>query len=427
VNPLVNVNAEEKKANITLVISEGGIYRIGTINITGNTKTRDKVIRREMRLDEGDIFNKSLLKRSFQRINNLNYFETADVKPTPRPEARLMDLDVSVEEKMTGMLSLGGGYSSTDRFMVMGEINQTNLFGRGLDLKLKVDYSATRTNYNISLRDPWFMDKPISASVGIFNERVDYDDYDKTSTGGHLGFGRELAEYVRGNIKYTIEDIEISHVSDDASSLITDQEGSKVTSSISPAIWRDTRDNYLDPSSGSKNALYVTVAGLGGDNYFYKGLVDSLWYFPVIWDTTFSVRGRYGYASGFNGEDLPLYERFYVGGINTVRGLGFGEAGPRNDEGEDIGGVQELIFNFEYIFPIVKDMKLKGVLFFDYGSSFDNDEDYDFSMDNMRYTAGAGVRWLSPFGPIRLEWGFNLDPGERERDDKLEFSMGGMF
>ncbi len=425
VNPLVDVEREGKIANITLSITEGGIFRIGRIDITGNTKTRDKVIRREMRLDEGDIFNKKLLKRSYQRINNLNYFENVDVKPIPRVEDRFMDLDVRVEEKMTGMLSLGGGYSSIDKFMVMGEITQTNLFGKGLYLKLKLDFSARRTNYNLSLRDPWFRDTPVSASIGAYNEEIDYTDYDKKATGGYIGFGRELSEYVGGNIMYKLEQVEITDISDDASSLIREQEGSKITSSILPSIWKDTRDNYIDPTTGSKNALYITLAGLGGDNYFFKSVVDSSWFYPVVWDTTLGLRGRYGYATGYNNRELPLYERFYVGGINSIRGLAFGEGGPINAEGEKTGGTQELIFNVEYIFPLAKDIKLKGVLFFDYGGAFD--ETHQLSADRMRKTAGAGVRWMSPFGPLRLEWGFNLDPKEDEGDDKLEFSLGGFF
>ncbi len=425
VDPVIDVNEEEKTAGIRMSITEGGIFHIGRIDITGNIKTRDKVIRREMRLDEGDTFSKSRMKRSYQRINNLNYFETVDVKPTLRTEEQLMDIDVNVEEKLTGMMSIGGGYSSVDKFMVTGEITQQNLFGKGLQLKLKADFSARRTNYNISLRDPWFMDTPVSASIGFYNEQIEYFDYDKKATGGSIGFGRELSEYVGASITYRIEQVEITNASDDASDIIKDQIGSKLTSSISPSIWRDTRNNYIDTSEGSRNSLSATLAGLGGDNYFFKGVVDSMWFYPVIWDTVFMVRGRYGYASGYNGKELPLYERFYIGGINTIRGLGFGEGGPKDETGERIGGVEELIFNFELVFPIVKDIRLKGVVFFDYGGAFD--DNHQLSGTTMRQTAGAGVRWISPFGPIRLEWGFNLDPLDDEGEDKLEFSLGGVF
>ncbi len=425
INPLIDINAQEKLAHLTLSVTEGEIFRIGKIEISGNTKTRDKVIRREMRLDEGDIFNKKLLKRSFQRINNLNYFETVDISPSPRAKEKLIDLDVNVKEKLTGMLSIGGGYSSVDKFMVMGEVTQANLFGKGLHLKFRADLSSRKTNYNISLRDPWFMDKPISASVSFYNDSYKYPEYDKKAIGESIGFSKELSEYIGASITYDIEKAEITNVSKNAADIITEQEGERVTSSISPSVWHDTRDNYLDPSTGYRHALYTTVAGLGGDNYFAKGVVDSVWYFPARWDTTFSLRGRLGYATGFAGKTLPLYERFYVGGINTVRGLDVGEAGPRDEKGKEIGGNLEAIFNAEYIFPIVKDVRLKGVTFFDYGSSFD--EDANPSLSDMRKTAGFGFRWMSPLGPIRLEWGFNIKPRPGESTSKLEFSIGGFF
>jgi len=423
INPLVEVNDKERFVDITFSVSEGEIFRIGRIGIKGNDKTRDKVIRREIRLDEGDTYNSRLLKRSYQRLTNLNFFESVELSPSPRIEEKLIDLDVRVKEKLTGMLSVGGGYSSIDKFIVTGEITQGNLFGKGLYLKLRADLSARRANYNISIKDPWFMDKPVSASFSVYNESFEYPDYDKKATGGAIGFGKELSEYVGANIRYNFENVEITDVSDDASVIIRDQEGERITSSISPSIWLDTRDNYMDPTTGSKNALYTTYAGIGGDNYFVKALADSIWFFPVIWDTTLSLRGRLGYAEGLAGEDLPLYERFYVGGINTIRGLGFGEGGPRDETGEKIGGTKEAIFNAEYIFPIVKDIRLKGLVFFDAGSSFDDFED----ITSPRTTAGFGLRWMSPFGPIRLEWGWNIDRKEDESSNKIEFAVGGIF
>jgi len=425
IDPVIQINNEEKLADITLSITRGEIFRIGRIDISGNTKTRDKVIRREIRLDEGDIFNSKLLRRSYQRINNLDYFESASINTKPKIDKQLIDLDIDVKEKLTGMMSIGGGYSSIDRFMFMAEITQRNLFGKGLYLSLKTSLSSRRTDYNITIRDPWFMDKPISAAFSIYSESFDYPDYDKKAKGGYISFGKELSEYVKGNIKYNLEEAEVTNISDDASFFVKEQEGKAITSSISPSIWRDTRDNYLDPTTGSRNALYTTIAGIGGDNYFAKGLIDSLWYFPAKWGTAFSLRGRLGYASGFNDKELPVYERFYVGGINTVRGLGFGEAGPRNEAGEVVGGDKEMIFNAEFIFPIEKEIKLKGVVFFDAGRAFNDDETLSFG--DMRTTTGLGVRWMSPFGPIRLEWGYNISPEFDESSSKIEFSMGSMF
>lgn len=425
INPLIDVDDKERLVKVLFSITEGDIYKVGQIEISGNEKTRDKVIRREIRLDEGDTFNNKLLKRSYQRLTNLNYFESVELVPQPRVDEKLLDLNVRVKEKLTGMLTIGGGYSSVDKFMIMGEITQSNLFGKGLALKVRADLSASRKNYSISIRDPWFMDKPVSALFSVYNESFEYPDYDKKATGASVGFGKELSEYVAGNITYNFENVEISGINENAATIIKEQEGKKITSSISPSIWRDTRDNYLDPTSGTRHALYTTYAGIGGDNYFGKVLGDSIWYFPAMWGTTFSLRGRAGYASGLPGKELPLYERFYVGGINTVRGLGFGEGGPRDEEGEKIGGKTELIFNAEYIFPIEKNIKLKGVIFFDAGRSFDKSE--HVSIGGLRPTTGFGFRWLSPFGPIRLEWGFNLSPKSDEGSNKIEFTMGGVF
>lgn len=423
VNPKIDVNRKERLISITLLITEGEIFRIGRIKIKGNQITRDKVIRREVRLDEGDIYNSKLLKRSYQRISNLNFFESVELIPNPNIQEQLIDVDVRVKEKLTGMLTVGGGYSSVDKFIVTGQITQVNLFGKGLYLKLKADLSASRTNYAISIKDPWFMDKPLSASLSIYNEVFSYPLYDKEALGGSIGLGKELSEYVSGNIAYRLEEVKISNIDENASSIIKDQEGTRLTSSISPSIWRDTRDSFTDPTTGSKNSLSTTYAGIGGDNYFVKALADSLWFFPFKWNTVFSLRGRVGYASGFAGKDLPLYERFYVGGIDTVRGLGFGEGGPRDEKGDVIGGTKEFILNAEFIFPLEKNIRLKGLVFFDAGSSFDNIDD----ATSLRTTAGFGIRWMSPFGPIRLEWGFNFAPKFDESSNKIEFAVGGIF
>ncbi len=423
ISPLINVNEEQKLVDIEFVVSEGGIFRIGRISVSGNQKTRDKIIRREVRLDEGQIYNSRLMKRSYQRINNLDYFETVELIPKPRIEDQLIDIDVKVKEKLTGMLTIGGGYSSVDNIILMGEITQRNLFGKGLQLKLKADVSGLRSNYNITLINPWFMDKPVLASINLFNETFEYPDYEKRSIGGTLGFGKELSEYVRGSISYSFQQTDLTKIGNNADVIMSDQEGKSITSSLHPSIWRDSRDNYLDPTTGSKNSLKTTYAGVWGDNYFVKGVFDSAWYFPVIWNTTIGLRGRAGYVSAFNDKALPLYERFYIGGIDTVRGLDFGDGGPKTSSGVPYGGRKELIFNVEYIFPIESTIRLKGVAFFDAGRSSDDFED----LLSLRTTAGFGVRWISPFGPIRLEWGYNLDKKEDESSSKIEFAMGGSF
>ena len=422
VYPDVVPDESTKQLKLTYKVEEGDIYHVGRIEISGNTKTKDKVIRREVRLDEGDLFNSALLKRSYERINNLNFFETVDIAPKPRPEEKLLDIDIKVKERATGALSVGGGYSSVDKLVGMVEITQGNLFGTGQFVRARAELGGKMSYYEISYKDPWFMDKPIAFNVDVYRSNRNFINYTRRATGIGVGFGKELGEYWGGNIAYNIEQATIYSVAADASSIITDQLGTKLTSSITPSITRDSRDNFIDPSRGSRNSVYVTFAGLGGDNAFVKGLVDSAWFFP-IGSTTISLRGRFGYATGIFNKQLPLYERFYVGGIYTLRGFGFGEAGPKDDRGEFIGGTKELIFNNEYIFPIFSELKLKGVVFFDAGNSYDTTE----PIGTLRYSTGTGVRWISPLGPIRIEWGYNIQRKPGESASKVEFTFGSFF
>ncbi len=423
VTPDLIPDEDNKFVEVSLKIDEGDKYRIGKIEISGNTKTRDKVIRREVRLDEGDTFNSKLLKRSYERINNLNFFETVEIVPKPQPEEKLVDLDIKVKERQTGYLSVGGGYSSVEKFIGMIDLTQGNLFGKGHLMKIRAEIGGRTTFYEINYRDPWFLDMPITFSTSLYNITRDYIQYDKEATGLGVSFGKEFSEYLRGDITYNFEKATIANVSQDASIIVKEQEGTNTTSSITPFLVRDSRDNYLDPSRGSRNSVYLSFAGLGGTNKFLKGEVDSSWFFP-LGKTAFMLRGRFGYATGILGEELPLYERFYLGGIYTIRGLDWGEAGPKDPlTGDPIGGTTELLFNAEYIFPIISELRLKGVVFFDAGNSYEEFEDFG----KLRYTAGGGIRWISPMGPIRIEWGYNLDRKPDEKSSRIEFTFGTFF
>ncbi len=413
----------KKLVKVLLKIDEGDKYRIGRIEISGNTKTRDKVIRREVRFDEGDIFDSAMIKRSYERINNLNFFETAELIPKPQPEEKLVDIDIKVKERPTGFFSIGGGYSSVDKLIGTVDLTQGNIFGKGQLVKIRAELGGRTSYYDISFRDPWFMDKPISFSTSIYKTTKKYIEYEKDATGGGFSFGKFLSEYWWVDIAYNFENAKIFNITEGASNIIKDQQGTRVTSSITPSLIRDSRDNYLDPAKGSRNSIYFTYAGIGGTNYFLKGEIDSAWYFP-LGTTTLMFRGRFGYAKGIWGRDLPLYERFYVGGIYTIRGLGFGEAGPKDvNTGDPIGGTEELIFNTEYIFPIISDIRLKGVVFADAGNSYESFKKFS----SLRYTTGLGVRWISPMGPIRLEWGYNLAKKPGEKSSRFEFAFGSFF
>lgn len=423
ITPDLAPDEKNRTVKVVLAINEGSKYRIGRIEVSGNLKTRDKVIRRELRFDEGEVFNSTKLRRSYERVNNLNFFESVDIVPKPRAE-EVVDLEVRVKERATGMLSVGGGYSSVDHLIGTVDLTQGNLFGKGQFVKVKAELGGKSSFYELSFRDPWFRDRPIALSTGIYRTTREFSEYSKKAFGFYVGFGKDFSEYWKGDISYNFERATIYDIKAGASTIVFDQKGTRSTSSITPSIIRDSRDNYLDPSKGSRNALSVTFAGLGGNNDFIKTAADSAWYFPIWRESSVMLRGRIGYAKGIFNKTLPLYERFYVGGISTLRGIGFGLAGPKDPAtGEAIGGTTELLFNTEYIFPILTDMKLKGVVFFDAGNSYEEFNEFG----KLRYTSGTGIRWISPIGPIRIEWGYNIKKKPGESSSKVEFAFGSFF
>jgi outer membrane protein insertion porin family len=421
--PDLQPDEQTRTVRVSLHIAEGDKYKMGRIEISGNTKTRDKVIRREIRVYEGETFDSSKLKRSYERINNLGFFDSVEMIPKPKYEDKSVDVDIKVKERPTGFLSVGGGYSSQYKFIATADVTQGNLFGRGQYIKLKGEFGGESSYYEFSFRDPYFLDTSYSFSTGIYKHQKDYIEYDKDAYGFYFGFGKAFREFWRGDITYNFEKADITNIDNDASIIVKDQEGKHTLSGITSSVVRDSRDNYIDPTRGSRNSLTLTITGLGGDYGYFKGLIDSGWYFP--WGvTTFLLRGRFGYATEVFGKTLPLYERFYVGGLSTVRGLAFGDAGPHDPvTDEAIGGTTELIFNTEFIFPISPEMKLKGVVFFDAGKSYEGFNEFG----SLRYTSGLGIRWISPFGPIRLDWGYNIDKEPGESSSKFEFAFGSFF
>ncbi|MBI5141928.1 MAG: outer membrane protein assembly factor BamA [Nitrospirae bacterium] len=423
--PDISLREKEKLVDLVMLIDEKSLVRVGRVNILGNVSTRDKVIRRELRLDEGDTYIPKLLRRSYQRINNLNFFEAVELVPNPKPTEGLMDLTIKVKERATGSLNMGGGYSSVDGLMATVDVTEGNLFGRGQTLKVSSEVSHKGNSYSVSFTEPWLMDKPLSLTTKVYDTRHEDLYYNRHAKGLGLTMGKQLSEYVRGSVGYSFERATISNISDSASNEIKAQDGTKDTSEISASLSRDTRDNYLNPREGSKYSIYTTLAGLGGDNYFTRTVIDSSWHWPLFTESALSFGTRIGFAKGIESRELPLYERFYVGGMNSVRGHKYGAAGPLDKDGGKLGGNKELVFNVEYIFPLAAESRLYGVLFFDSGSALR--EDQDFIGPDLREGVGAGFRWISPIGPLRLEWARNVDPRAGEDVYMWEFTFGTFF
>ena len=430
VRPLVDIDDENHLVNVDYRIEKGDIYYVGLIEVHGNAKTRDKVIRRELGITEGEVMNTLALKHAKQRLSKIGYFSQVDIETKPT-EHKDVNVTVNVEEQSTGSLVLGGGYSSIESFGGMISIGEKNLFGRGQSLDFSGEFTTKRIEYDITFYDPYFLDHPFSLGLKTHKRTYEFDDFDEDSLGFTLTVGkpiRLLGHYTRASVGYEFMDVDITGVDDDAPEFIQDQEGKSISSALLFSLEQDTRNSAVLPTSGFKRSLYLKVAGLGGDEYYYKVVADAGWYFDgdrIMEGSAFHVRGRLGFMNPLplgGSRSRPIYERFYVGGGDTVRGFATDEAGPE-DDGSAIGGTKELIFNFEYLFPIVS--SLKGVVFYDTGAAFDNGD--QFNLSGMRHAIGFGVRLLTPFGPLKVDMGFKLDKKSDEDMSKVSFSVGTMF
>jgi len=428
VSPNVNSNMADRTAAIILTISEGELMRIRQININGNEKTKDNVIRREMRVDEQDVIDTPALKRSFQRLNNLNFFETVEILPAKVGPDKV-DLNVRVKEKPTGQFSVGGGFSTLDQLVAIADITEGNIGGNGWMGRIRGQLGQQRQIGLITFRNPALNDSLTSMQLDIYKSATNYFTYFERKTGASVTFGRWFSEYVSGTIGPVVEEITYSSPTATAPAIITNQIGSQTTTGFRTSLTRDTRDYHMDPRTGWRTSVAFSLGTsyLGGSNDFFKYTFDVNKYTPLPYDTRLSVRARYGVVQGLNSDGqtqpVPLTELYFVGGINTMRGFVFGKAGPVTSDNKLLGAASELIFNFDYVFTISSEAKLNGVVFFDYGKGFSGDS-VSFP---LRSAAGLEGRWVSPFGPLRAAYGINLDPNPGERKGVFEFTIGTIF
>ena len=426
VTPSLVPNPDTLTTHITLTIQEGALIRVREIHIAGNDKTRDNVIRRELRVNEQEVINSVAIKRSFQRLNNLNFFEAVEILPKQVAEDKV-DLNVQVKEKPTGSFSIGGGFSTLDQFTAIANISEGNLFGMGYLARVRGQLGFRRTLGVLTFRNPALFDGVTSFQVDGFSTETNFLTYRQKRTGGTVQLGRFFSEFIVGSVTLVGETIAISNPSSNAPTFIVSQVGDQSTTGFRASVFRDTRDNFQDPRNGSRSGMRVGFGSeaFGGTNNFYRVSLDGLKYVPFpLWDLRMAFRGRFGISQGYGGDPVPLTELFFVGGINSVRGFQFGRAGPVTASGTLEGGNKQLIFNTELIFPVLPDAKINGVVFFDYGRGFAQDSDLSLL---LRPATGLEVRWISPFGPLRAAWGVNLDPKPRDKKTVFEFSVGNVF
>ncbi len=431
INPKINTREEEQLVDVDFQINKGDPVYINHINIIGNNITRDKVIRRQLDVAESDLYSSSKLRSSYAKLNRLRYFEEVDFQTEKGPDKNTMDVNIRVKERSTGMFMIGAGYSASDKFVGMAQITQMNFLGFGQILSLKASLGSTINNYDLSFTEPWLFNLPLWCKADIWNYEKQYDYYTLDSQGAGLTLGYPLFERVVGYLGYKFYVDDIRDISSAASDYIQDQEGKTSTSAVTLSLIRDTTDDYIFPSKGTKANLSVTNAGgtLGGDAYYTQYGASLFNYFPLPLDVVFAAKGRIGYIQGHDEikihgemeEVIPLSNRYVLGGINSLRGFRY--VGPTDGGTSDVvGGTNMVVFNAELIFPFIKDSGMKLVVFYDAGNSW-NDK---YDLGDLRQSYGAGIRWYSPIGPLRLEYGRILDRGDLkdDSDGRWEFTIG---
>lgn len=427
-DPNIDKSASGKRLDIIFNIDKGDLVYINRIIISGNTRTRDNVIRRELAIEEGGLFDSKALRKSNQKLQRLSFFEEVNITPEPTADKTKMDIMIEIKEKPTGKFSIGGGYSSVDHLVFMAEISESNFLGRGDKLSLKGTLGGSSDQYTLSYTNPRLFDSQLSWGVDAFDMMREYTDYTKDSKGGALKVGYPIFEKWRAYFKYSLTDTELTDVDDDASYIIKESQGIELTSAIQLSLKRDTRDRLYGATKGSRHLLSVKYAGgpLQGDSEFTKVTASTSWYFPMFLKTVFHFKASAGQIFENETDKLPVYERFYLGGINSVRGFDYAGISPKDPvTAELIGGDKMWYANFEFIFPIAAEQGVNGVLFFDAGKVMGDDDSWGFS--DYRTSVGIGLRWLSPMGPLRIEWGYNLDPEEGEDQSIWDFTIGGVF
>jgi outer membrane protein insertion porin family len=438
ISPRINQDHEQRLVDITYVADKRDQVYFEKIIITGNTKTRDKVIRRELHVQEQGLFSAQALKRSIRNLYRLDFFEDIKVDTLKGSADDKMTLRLAVTEKPTGSFTFGAGYSTEENAFFTGSIGQRNLFGRGQALDFVGQIGSRTSRFTLSFTEPRLFDTRLSGSVSAYNQLRSYDRYDRESKGGALGVGYPVADYTFLRLGYRLDESEITI---DTFTDVEGQtfqfpvpvsilalEGVNITSSANVSLTYDSRDRVFNTREGSRHSLFYEYAGLGGDIGFNKVIGQTMWFVPIYKSLIGFANAKAGLVEdNVAGKILPDYEKFYLGGISSLRGFGWQGVSLREEnlEGETykVGGNRMIQFNVELIFPLVTDAGINGVLFYDTGNVYHN----RFDLSDLRQSAGVGIRWLSPIAPLRLEYGWILDRRQGERRGGWEFSLGGSF
>lgn len=446
--PRTRVREADREMDITFEIDKGNKVYIGEINVVGNTKTRDKVVRRELVIYEGELYNETRKRESFDNVKRLGFFEEVNFNTkTPRGRNDLMDIDIVVKERNTGTIQAGAGYSSYFGFVLNGQVNQINFLGRGQTLGASIDYSKRQSLFRFSFTEPYLWDTEWSAGVDVYQNQRELRDFREDKKGMAFRFGHPLAPYLRGYVRYKLEKTDLDLTDGYGTDIFDVKTTNGTSSSATFTLEYDKRDDRFAPSKGLYASTSIEYSGLGGSLDYTKGLSNVRYFKKIFWDVVWRNNLSYGFVSSNQpGKDVPFNELFLLGGANSLRGYQWFTVGRRKfstkiyeqlvngqnvpvDEARNLamrpyGGTQQLYYNLEFQFPLIREAGILGVVFYDIG-----DADDSIVISNLRQSVGFGFRWFSPIGPLRFEWGFPLDrrPEYQEDPVNFEFAIGAPF
>ncbi|HEV7404814.1 MAG TPA: outer membrane protein assembly factor BamA [Chthoniobacteraceae bacterium] len=430
--------------NVQYAFDEGTQSYVEHINISGNVRTKDKVIRREIAVAPGDVMNTVRMDASKQRLQNLNYFDKVEVYPGETLIPGRKDVNVIVNEKRTGSFNFGAGFSSIDNLLGFAEITQSNFdilhwpnfTGGGEKFRLRVQYGVSRQDVVLSLTEPYFMDRKLSVGGEVFYRKASFvsDIYDEKRYGFDVNARKALNEFTAVRLGYRLENIGIENVDSSASDAIKAEEGSRWESRVSTGITIDKRDSVFLTRKGYKIDFSAYIAGgfLGGDTDIYGFDIEAAKYILLPGDTILTINGEVGSVATWSGGDrVPIFDRLFLGGANNLRGYKFRDVGPKDDHGEPLGGNTLVRGTVEYTFPVIE--KVRGAIFYDIG--FVNAGSYKFSPSKesngsagLNMDVGIGVRLDLPIGPVRIDYGIPISSDSSNGSSgKFNFNIGYQF
>lgn len=428
--PELNKNLATGDLDVVFNIEEGARIFVDKINITGNARTHDEVVRRQFRIEEGDAFNATKLKASRKNVENLNYFSKVDIQTIPQEDSNKADINVNVEEKSTGYFNVGVGYSTVNGAMLRAGVTENNFRGLGQQVSVDASVSQRTTDYNFSFTEPYFLGRNLSAGIDIFNTSYDYQDegsYDSETTGGRVRFGWNYTDAFSQSVRYTLRKDSITNVDSGASQYVKEEEGDYTGSIFGQTVAYDKRDSSVNPKEGYYLSLGTDVAGAGGDEKFYKLDTKAYKYYTLADYYTFKFFLNAGYIEAYSDDEVRLSNRYYLGG-STLRGFAVAGIGARDIRTDDaLGGNWMVYSGAEMSFPIgLDELGVKGKTFVDVGMLGKPDNmgpDIEYS-DTPRVAVGFGLGWASPMGQIDIDIAFPVMKEDYDETEAFRLNFG---